>query len=236
MTSRREAILEAIVREHIDTAMPIGSLTLVEKYKFPFSSATIRAEMSELEREGYITQPHASAGRIPTEKGYRYFVNMVEAEQREMAYREERSLRKRIEAMHFDYNRMFNAATIALSELSCSVGLSMFDNETFSHGIANLFRQPEFVDRRQMLKVAELLDNLPYLMQELPKNKDFLVMIGRESPIGKSANCSLVMSKVVTPFEDLVYLGVLGPTRMPYEKIITLVLGAKKLLEEEAYA
>lgn len=236
MTTRRESILEAIVREYVETAEPVGSLTLVEKFKFPFSSATIRAEMAELESEGYITHPHTSAGRIPTEKGYRYFVDMIEKEKWEMAYREERSLRKRIGAMHSDYNRMFNAATVALAELTRNVGLSMFDNETFSHGIANLFRQPEFLDYAQMLKVAELLDNLPYLMHEIPKNKDFLIMIGQESPIGKAANCSLIVTKVKTPLEVSGYLGVLGPTRMPYERIITLVSGARSLLEEETYA
>ena len=85
MTSRREAILEAIVREYVETAEPVGSLILVKKYQFPYSSATIRAEMAKLEEDGYIHQPHTSAGRVPTEEGYKYFVKMVEHEKREIA-------------------------------------------------------------------------------------------------------------------------------------------------------
>jgi heat-inducible transcriptional repressor len=173
MTTRREAILEAIVREYIDTANPVSSLIIVQKYDFPYSPATVRAEMAELEQEGLIVQPHTSAGRVPTEKGYRYFVDMIQKEEQEIAIREERSLKKRIESMHSDYNRMFNAATLALAELTCNVGISTVGDNTFSHGIANLFRQPEFLDYSQIIKVAEILDNIPSLLRELPKIEIF---------------------------------------------------------------
>ena len=73
MTQRMVEILKAIVDEFVDTAEPVASKTLVEKYRLPYSSATIRNDMAILEAEGYIEKPHTSAGRVPSNKGYKYY-------------------------------------------------------------------------------------------------------------------------------------------------------------------
>ena len=73
MTDRQAKILTAIVEQYAEVAAPVGSVLLANM--FGVSSATIRAEMARLEETGYIEQPHTSAGRIPTDKGYRYYVN-----------------------------------------------------------------------------------------------------------------------------------------------------------------
>ena len=75
LDDRKKAILKAIIEEYINTAEPVSSLSLVEKYELSFSSATIRNEMAELEHEGYLEKPHTSAGRIPSVKGYRFYVD-----------------------------------------------------------------------------------------------------------------------------------------------------------------
>src|SRR6478736_626526 len=75
MTERQRQILNAIVEQYAEVASPVGSLLLAKL--FDVSSATIRNEMAELERLGYIAQPHTSAGRIPTDKGYRFYVNNI---------------------------------------------------------------------------------------------------------------------------------------------------------------
>jgi len=77
LTNRQKAILKAIVESYIETAVPVGSRSLSKKYNFNISPATIRNEMSELEDEGYLYHPHTSAGRIPSDKGYRYFVDYL---------------------------------------------------------------------------------------------------------------------------------------------------------------
>src|ERR1700761_7476506 len=76
MTERQEKILQSIVEQYAEVASPVGSSLLAKVFKV--SSATIRAEMAELERMGYITQPHTSAGRVPTDKGYRFYVNSLD--------------------------------------------------------------------------------------------------------------------------------------------------------------
>src|SRR5882672_10849454 len=78
LDERKAAILRAIVEEHIATAQPVGSQTIARSRRLGVSSATVRNEMTVLEREGYIVQPHTSAGRIPTDRGYRFFVDHFE--------------------------------------------------------------------------------------------------------------------------------------------------------------
>src|ERR1700691_2719357 len=75
LDARKATILKAVVVEHVDTAQPVGSSAVAASADLDVSSATVRSEMVALEREGYLVQPHTSAGRIPTDKGYRYFVD-----------------------------------------------------------------------------------------------------------------------------------------------------------------
>jgi heat-inducible transcriptional repressor len=81
LTERRARILQFVIREYIDSAVPVGSETLARKYGLRVSPATIRHEMVSLEDEGYLTQPHTSAGRIPSDKGYRYYVESLMEEE-----------------------------------------------------------------------------------------------------------------------------------------------------------
>src|SRR5918992_244202 len=75
MDERKAAILKAVIEEYVETGQPVGSNTVARAASLGVSSATVRNEMAVLEREGYVTHPHTSAGRIPTDKGYRFFVD-----------------------------------------------------------------------------------------------------------------------------------------------------------------
>lgn len=77
MDERKFAVLRAIIEDYVATQEPIGSKSIVERHRLKVSPATVRNEMAVLEDEGYIVQPHTSAGRIPTDKGYRTFVNRL---------------------------------------------------------------------------------------------------------------------------------------------------------------
>jgi heat-inducible transcriptional repressor len=81
LAERRSRILRLIVDEYVESAMPVGSETMVRKYRLPVSPATIRNEMARLEEQGYITHPHTSAGRVPSDKGYRYYIESLMEEQ-----------------------------------------------------------------------------------------------------------------------------------------------------------
>src|ERR1700737_2510820 len=77
LDERKAAILRVVVEEYIETAQPVGSATVARLPELAVSSATVRNEMGVLERDGYLVQPHTSAGRIPTDKGYRFFVDSL---------------------------------------------------------------------------------------------------------------------------------------------------------------
>src|SRR6201996_2915584 len=98
MTERQKQILAAIIEQYAEVAAPVGSSLLAKV--FDVSSATIRAEMAELERLGYILQPHTSAGRVPTDKGYRFYVNSLsEAESEALPQRRaEKALASRVQS------------------------------------------------------------------------------------------------------------------------------------------
>lgn len=231
MTTRREAILDAIIREYVATAEPVGSTVIVSKYDFPYSSATIRAEMAKLEEEGYIYQPHTSAGRVPTEKGYRHFVNLVLSEEKQLISRHDIQSQRHMLHHHMKYEQLMDMVAKTLAELTGNVGIVGVSGLIFSHGLTNLFKQPEFMLSENVVRASEILDRMHELVEELPSLHNPLVYIGSESPIGKRAGCSLVVTGFETPYMKEGRIAVLGPTRMSYENVIGVVEEMKELLE-----
>jgi heat-inducible transcriptional repressor len=77
LDERKAAVLRAVVEEYIQTGLPVGSALVAQRAGLTVSSATVRNEMGQLERDGYLVQPHTSAGRIPTDAGYRFFVDAL---------------------------------------------------------------------------------------------------------------------------------------------------------------
>src|SRR4051812_8780297 len=153
MTERQQSILSAIVEQYAEVASPVGS-TLLAKL-FNVSSATIRAEMAELERLGFIMQPHTSAGRVPTDKGYRFYVNnmTVAGEEAVPERRAERALASRVQHAGAP-ERMIRNAVDTLVELTHNLGLATIGNQLYISGLSNLFGQPEFVSTNQVQQVA----------------------------------------------------------------------------------
>lgn len=231
MNPRREAILDAIIREYVETAEPVGSLTLVEKYDFTFSPATVRGEMAELERDGYILQPHTSAGRVPTEKGYKHFVSLILSESQSLAVRDEKKIREKLLGRHIRYERLLDLATKTLADMTGNVGIVGVSGLVYSHGLSNLFSQPEFKDSENVERAAEILDRMHELVHELPPLSNPIVFVGSETPLGHSSGCSLVVSGFETPYGGIGRIAVLGPTRMEYSKVISVVEEVKELLE-----
>lgn len=187
--------------------------------------------MAALEEGGYISQPHTSAGRVPTEKGYRYFVDMIESEKKLLQSREENMIRRRLAQQNARLERMADLAALTLAEMTGNVGIVSYSDSFFSHGLPNLFKQPEFFSITNVLGAVDMLDRMNELIREIPKNSQTTVYIGSESPIGKSAGCSLVVSGFTRPGEAEGSLVVLGPTRMSYPRTIAVIDEVRDLLE-----
>jgi heat-inducible transcriptional repressor len=235
MSPRQEKILQSIVEQYAEVASPVGSSLLAKL--FSVSSATIRAEMAELERNGYIKQPHTSAGRVPTDKGYRYYVNQIadsEDGQLTSETRIERALSARVTGTNVPEHAIRNAVD-TLVELTHNLGIATIGDRLYMSGLSNLFGQPEFIHPGQVREVASLLDNLEPWLHEAAPNEPLSVYIGRENPIGRNSGCSLIISRFRSPFSDRSYVGVLGPTRQSYREVMNLVGRAGKALEEALY-
>lgn len=234
MTERQKLILFAIVEQYAEVASPVGSSLLAKV--FNVSSATIRAEMAELERSGLISQPHTSAGRVPTDRGYRLYVNTLnELKELKTGRRAERVLTARVGHGGMPEQTIRNAVD-TLVDLTHNLGLATIGNQLYMSGLSNLFGQPEFIGRVQVQQVARLLDNLQPWLREAAPNKPLSVYIGHENPIGRSAGCTLIISRFRSPYSDRSYIGILGPTRQPYKEVMTLVKRAGEALEETVYA
>jgi heat-inducible transcriptional repressor len=234
MTQRQQAILNAIIEQYAEVASPVGS-TLLAKL-FNVSSATIRSEMAELERHQYIEQPHTSAGRVPTDKGYRFYVNSLQdSQERQLPEgRGAKALAARVQQAGAP-ERMIRNAVDTLVELTHNLGLATIGNQLYISGLSNLFGQPEFMNAVQVQQVAQLLDNLEPWLREAAPNEPLSVYIGHENPVGRSAGASLIISRFRSPFSDRSYIGTLGPTRQSYRDVMSLVSRAGRELEDVLY-
>ena len=207
ITPRQTQILVAIIEQYAEVASPVGSVTLAKL--FGVSSATIRSEMAKLEDLGLITQPHTSAGRIPTDKGYRFYVNRLteqnenENEQlllnsnnsKDNFSRGFRAISSRVVAQNDRADQAIRSAVDSLVELTGNLGLATIGDQLYINGIYNLFSQPEFESGEAVQSVAQLLDNLDPWLREVAPNEPLNVYIGSENPIGKSSGASLIISK-----------------------------------------
>ena len=238
MTERQAAILNTIIEQYAEVAVPVGSVTLAKL--FGVSSATVRSEMAQLEELGMITQPHTSAGRVPTDKGYRFYVNRLSEEQGhnipmgqpESIDRSARAIDARVQTHANRADQAIRSAVNSLVELTHNMGLATIGDELYLSGMSNLFSHPEFSDGVHVQAVARLIDNLDPWLREVAPNEPLNVYIGSENPIGKSSGASLIISRFRSPYSNRSYIGVLGPTRQDYAKTMRLVRYTGAMLEE----
>lgn len=232
MTDRQAKILTAIIEQYAEMAVPVGSILLAKL--FDVSPATIRAEMAKLEDMGYIEQPHTSAGRIPTDRGYRLYVNSIVEEsgncRAPVDDRQTRAIRARVSSNDRADFAIKNAVD-GLVELTHNLGLATIGDQLYLAGLENLFSQPEFFETERVRDVARLLDNLEPWLREAAPNEALNVFIGAENPIGRNSGISLIISRFRSPYSNDSYIGVLGPTRQSYARVMSLVSETGKMLE-----
>ncbi len=233
LTERQKKILSAVVKEYTETAIPAGSRVIVNKYSFNLSPATIRNEMVELDRQGYLYQPHVSAGRIPTDKGYRYFVDAI-MEDRELTLEEQKKLQKELLKLKAENTRLNRTVVKLLSALSGNLAISgvIDKNEFYDFGMHELLDQPEFHKLDEVCRLVEVLDCIDESMDEILEklSGETKIFIGKENPIREIKNCSMVVSPYKTKRGERGILAIIGPKRMEYARNKSLVDYMKKLL------
>lgn len=230
---RREAILKAIVDEYIRSAQPVGSRLIAEISGSQVSPATIRGEMAALEEAGYIAAPHTSAGRIPTEKAYVYYLqNFVSVEPGHAASDQ---LRKSVADGRSTGDGDPDMRDIArtLMELSGEMAIVAVDpRNSYYSGVANLVGKPDFSDLAVVKELSRMLDRFDDVMGEVFDRvaSEPQVMIGGDSPFGK--DMSAIMVKCRLPNGQIGILGLIGPMRMDYGRNLGLVTDIQEILDD----
>jgi len=216
MNQRQEKLFLKIVQEYIDSAEPVGSSLLASKYNFGVSAATIRNDMVDLENEGLIMHPYTSAGRIPTEKGYKLYLDNYLHKIKEINKRDKDKLNE----LNKEKDKEIKIKNIAkeIAHLSGSAVVVALDrNNVYYTGIANLLAQPDFADLPVIYNISEVMDHLDEVVLEIYDQVDKIeVKIGSENYFDRSCASVLVRNG-----EQLIMI--LGPVRMNYERNIGLI-------------
>jgi len=228
MTKRQGEILAEIVRLYADSAEPVSSRELANR--FGLSSATIRAEMSALEEAGYIFQPHVSAGRVPTDAGYRQYVNEL-SNAPTISNRSMQTISKRVDSLKDRTDGAIKIAAETLSEMTGNMAFATLSDSVYFHGMSQLFSQPEFVNMAQVSQAARFLDAMQGWLQSADI-ETMQVYIGQENPIVRTCGLTMIVNRFQSPYSDRSYIGIVGPTRQSYEKVLNLVEGTSKALQE----
>jgi len=232
---RRHEVLKAIVQHFINTAEPVGSNTILISYKFSVSPATIRNDMASLEKEGLIYQPHTSAGRIPTDLGYRLFVDEI-ADYSVAKAQAIKALKKAQTELHMKKvkEKIYDIVSL-LAHATNNVSFSTLpDNpRTFYIGLSNMIKQPEFVSDNvrasQVIEVFEKNDSFISLLRKLEIDDSIKIFIGKENILPEIHSCSLIVTQIKY-LNHINYVGLLGPTRMDYAFNKAILEEVKKLI------
>jgi heat-inducible transcriptional repressor len=243
LSNRQTQLLDFIIREYVKTAEPVGSALVCEKGDFKLSPATIRNEMSELEDRGYLIQPHTSAGRIPSDRAYRWFVNkLIEDGQYEVDSRSKRKIDQAVEEAAPDPRRVSRSAAQALQELSDHLVIANVEqsNDFYKTGLSSLLEFPEFREFGRMFQLADFFDHFDRMFGRLereffggtPEVRNFNVLIGRENPMRNIQDETVIIVRHRLPQGNVGTLTIIGPTRMNYRKNIGLVQYASDVLNK----
>lgn len=234
LTNRQKNLLSVVVKEYTETAVPVGSQHIAKKYGFDLSPATIRAEMNALEDAGLLFQPHTSAGRIPTDKGYRYFVEKIMPD-KELSKADQKKLQAELLKLKAKNTRLERTAAKLLSGLSGNLAISgvVGKDEFFDFGMRELLEEPEFREMDDLCRLAETLDYIDERVDQLVgrlKENEVKIFIGKENPIKEISNCSMMVTPYRTKSGEKGILALIGPKRMKYAKNKSLISYMKKLL------
>lgn len=223
---RKQEILRAVIATYIHTAEPVGSESVVQRLHLRVSPATVRNEMAALEEMGYLSHPHTSAGRIPTDRGYRVYVDAmlpyIDLSARERA-RVRRQFRETVEEQGPAPEGI--ALTLAIVTDYASVVAEPNPPMHFFRRTSNILKQPEFQDARAAQPVISALERDDVVTDLLGavSVRQVRITIGSEHRHQDLRGCSLIAAAYQIGDSAEGALGILGPTRMNYAKVISLV-------------
>lgn len=228
LTKDQEEILNNLIKEYINLGKPISSEFLVKKYNLNCCSATVRNELKDLTKMGFLLKPYFSAGRIPTDKGYRFFVNKI--------------LKGKIKEIGIenwfdkdeDYFSCIRKISTKLALLSKTLVISFLKDEnlTFKEGWEEIFKMPEFEEKKALIKFIKFIRAIERTITNFIFDFKIRIYIGKENPFCKIDDFSSIFSLCHLQKKKSFIIGLVGPKRMEYEKSISLLESLTKYLEK----
>lgn len=234
LTARQIQILKLIVEEFINNAHPVGSEMLDKKYNLGVSPATIRNEMVTLEKQGYLSKDHSSAGRLPTSAALKLYVNELMKE-KQLSVADEVDVKEKIWTNRANPIELAEEIAKSLAHQTQALGFVVIDGKRVFHaGYANLLDMQEFFDISLMKQVLTLIEEVPVL-EEIFKfgssENPVQVVYGQELGNRDLEPISLIFSKSRVDGHEIT-VGVLGSNRFDYPYVIPMMRYVKRLIEE----
>ena len=236
ITQRQKEVLMAIIKEFMESADEIGSVTLLEKYDFNVSSATIRNEMVHLMEEGLLEKSHVSSGRFPTDQAIRMYVKqkledsisnpLLSIEISQGIFRE-----------RFSKDLVTNSVLNLLSKHTDSIAFVVLDGILRYWGISNILRYEELNNEKTLRSLINIIEDPLFLAKLCQKygGAKVSLLIGEESGIENLEECSIAFIR--TPFWETKesYVGVLGAKRMDYNKVVIALKEIRNSLQSSMH-
>jgi len=222
LSDRQTQILKAVIEEYIEDAKPVGSEVLERKYALGVSPATIRNEMVRLTEKGYLKQPFISAGRAPTSKGLRFYVDRLMKE-KELSVTEEVAAKEKVWDMRFDPDELMREAVVALAERTKTLAVGGIEGEHVWHaGEGNVLRFQEFYNIDVTHSVLTMLDEMDRINQLFFEGErtPLSVIFGEELGWNYFEPVSMVVGRFATREGRAGCLGVIGPARLNFARIV----------------
>lgn len=228
MTPRQKKLLEAIINEFIESAEAVGSINLVSKHGWDVSSATIRNEMAELMRQGYLRKTHTSAGRIPTTLAYKEFVAdlIEEVEDNNLEIALASLIRQQLFKQRFDLDELIYTALQSLVEQTNNVAMGLFGSRVYHAGLAQVPTLPEYRQVQGLCNLIRVIEDRITLKKILTRNytdSKVRVLFGSDTNLEVFKDTVIIYSLVNLYDHSKGYIGVIGPERIDYQKIVPTV-------------
>ncbi len=225
ITERQKTILESLVEGYIQSAHPISSQWLEKEAGFDFSQATIRNELLALMEKGYLEQPHVSAGRIPTDQGYRFVVDEIIQEFEWFDPCDElRASKLTIKNKEQELSRLTEASSALV------LGHGSDSGTVWKQGWEHLLREPEFEERNSLRNLTKFVEDVEKRLSSqagmagwLP-TKAMEVYIGKENPFSRVKDFTIIVRRYSIDSGEEGLVAMVGPRRMEYEKNIELLI------------
>jgi transcriptional regulator of heat shock response len=232
LSERQELILKLVVDAYLASGKPVASKPIAEKREVEWGPSTVRAELAALEAAGFLTHPHTSAGRVPTEVGYRYYVDRLMEAGLPAAMQVELEL-SRLRRQIDEAMRETTSALARVTDLMALVTAPPLGETLYMHGVSRLLSEEHLAELPQVDEMMGALERragvLGMLRSALDERSVFL-WIGGENPQPELRSVSVVGANYGLAHRNLGAVGVVGPMRMDYATAIASVRGAAREL------